>query len=458
MKTILVLNTGSSSVKASLFCPASEFPGIKSSERKEPFKIFTAHGEQLGTEDSFLRISISATAADSILQADGSKKELKHSHSLQLTSRATDRQDDHDIGNDAPIIETIAINEPNMSHKTAILAIIDKVKAFRPELMDTVTAVGHRVVHGGDKFSESVVVTDQVFREIQSFSHLAPLHNPSNLEGIRIARDVFSKEVPSVAVFDTAFHASMPRFAYTYPLPKEYSEHGIRKYGFHGTSVKYVSQVTTRILKEMNKDASRMIIAHLGNGASVTAVVDGKGVDTSMEFTPLSGLMMGTRSGTIDPSIVTYASEQMGKTPAQVISDLNNSSGLSGITGGDNDMRIITERASNGDRDALLAIEMFVYTLSKYIAGFLVSCGGSIDALVFTAGIGEHSPLIRELTIKKLSKILGDMNVDNEKNDANGKFSGGIISASNSSCLAMVVPTDEEVMICKECEEFILPH
>jgi acetate kinase len=460
MKTILVLNTGSSSVKASLLYPESEING------NEPNRIVTAHGERLGTHDSFLRISISITAANSILKnqqniENPGNKKFKRSDSLQLTSRATERQKSHAINkepsdvNTEPVIETFAINEPDMSHRQAIILFIEKVKARIPGLMETVAAVGHRVVHGGDKFSEASLVTEEVLDAIQNVSHLAPLHNPSNLEGIRIAKAVFPEHVPNVAVFDTAFHSTMPAFAYTYPLPKEYAHHQIRKYGFHGTSVKYVTQAATRTLERLNKGHRNLIVAHLGNGASVTAVVDGKGVDTSMEFTPLSGIMMGTRSGSVDPSIILYASQQMNKTPEEVLNDLNKKSGLYGVSGGHNDMRVIIERASNCDPDALLALEMFVYILAKYIAGLVVSCGGYIDALIFTAGIGEHSPLIRKLTIEKLSGILGGMTVDVERNEHNGSYSDGVISEDSQSCVAMVIPTDEEAMICRECEAFI---
>ena len=282
-------------------------------------------------------------------------------------------------------------------------------------------------------------------------------HNPSNLEGIRIAMDVFPADVPNIAVFDTAFHSTMPQYAYTYPLPHEYTEHQIRKYGFHGTSVKYVSQRSIAKLKSMNRNHDRLIIAHLGNGASITAVVGGKSVDTSMEFTPLSGVMMGTRSGSIDPSVIFYASQKMNKKPEVVLNEMNKCSGLYGISRGDNDMRMITERASRGDNDALLALEMYVYILSKYIAGFLISCGGYADAIVFTAGIGEHSSLIRKLTLEKLSILLGGLQVNTERNEADGVNSGGVISMdSPGNCIAMVVPTDEEAMICQECEAFVI--
>lgn len=268
--------------------------------------------------------------------------------------------------------------------------------------------------------------------------------------------EVFHENVPNIAVFDTAFHSTMPQHVYTYPLPREYTQHQIRKYGFHGTSVKYVSQCAIKRLKAMGKHHDRLIVAHLGNGASVTAVVNGKSVDTSMEFTPLSGIMMGTRSGSVDPSIIIYASDQMEKTPAQVLDDLNKKSGLMGVSGGYSDMRVIIERARNGDADAQLAIKMYVHTLAKHIAGLIVSCGGSIDAIVFTAGVGEHSPLIRKLALEKLSKLLGGLLVDSARNEAHGKNSEGIINVENDdSSISMVLQTDEETMICQECERLV---
>jgi len=288
---------------------------------------------------------------------------------------------------------------------------------------------------------------------------LAPLHNPANIEGIKVAREIFNDNVKNVAVFDTAFHSTMPPYAYNYPLPKEYRESKIRKYGFHGTSVKYVSQEASKILKNMNRTSKKMIIAHLGSGASVTAVVDGRSVDTTMGFSPLSGIMMGTRSGDVDPSIIPYAMKNWDKSDQDVMNDLNKKSGLMGISDGYNDMRCVTERAAKGDSNALLALEMFTYILSKHIAGLLISCGGEIDALVFTAGIGEHSASIRRLTIQRLSVLLGGLKVDEDKNEANGTKSNGIISCQDEEninrCVALVVPTDEEKMICEESEKIL---
>ncbi len=280
-------------------------------------------------------------------------------------------------------------------------------------------------------------------------------HNPANLIGIKIALNAF-QNIPNVAVFDTAFHSTMPRHIHTYPLPEEYiNEHQIRKYGFHGTSVQYVSRIATARLDVLGKASNVMIVAHLGNGASATAVVNGQSVDTTMGFTPLSGLMMGTRCGSIDPSIVNYASKSMLKSPDQVMDDLNNRSGLYGVSKGDNDMRSIMQRASGGDQDAQLAIDMFVHSLAKHIAGLIVSCGSCVDALVFTAGIGENSPLIRSLTVEKIKFLLGGTTLDDALNNDNGKRTNGIISIDEADgCTVLVIPTDEEAMICSECERF----
>ena len=280
-------------------------------------------------------------------------------------------------------------------------------------------------------------------------------HNPSNILGIKIAQRKF-KNVPNIVVFDTSFHTTMPRYIKTYPLPAEYAQHQIRKYGFHGTSVKYVYLQASARLSTMGKRCTRMIIAHLGNGASATAVVNGQSVDTTMGFTPLSGTMMGTRSGSVDPSIVTYASKEMGKSAEEVLEDLNKRSGLHGISKGDHDMREIIKKASKGNEDALLAIGMYVHILAKHIAGLIVSCGGDIDALVFTAGIGEHCYSIRNLTVKKLDFLLRGVQLDNNLNLADGRNSDGLISVDNDAdragCAVLVIPTDEEAMICYECE------
>ena len=315
-------------------------------------------------------------------------------------------------------------------------------------------------------------------------------HNPANIQGIKISWMGEFKDLPNVAVFDTAFHSTIPQKAHTYPIPGEYRANDIRKYGFHGTSVKYVSQVAINILK-CRIPANipyRLVVAHLGNGASVTAVVDGKvgsaiceflydaflpfflhlsscllknmvrcqSVDTTMEFTPLSGVMMGSRSGSVDPSVITYAMKRLQKSPEEVIDDLNRRSGLKGISNGDNDMRVIESRALSGDENAKLALDMFVYNLSKYIAAMMVACGGKVDAIVFTAGIGENSHQVRKMTIACIDGLLGTkVQLDDALNSINGVGNDGIITKTVEGPVIMVIPTDEEVMICQECERLV---
>lgn len=458
-KTVLVINTGSSSLKASLLCETMDKKDDP--ETKSLVRIITAHGERLSTKDSFLHICMSKTAVDSIICSSNKHnlKKLSRGDSLPLTSRATRKQSDH-ADTDADV-DDIELREEYMTHKRAIELVIENMKNCSEIIASSICAVGHRVVHGGASFSDAVIVNPHVISTIESVSHLAPLHNPSNLEGIRIAIDVF-KDIPSIAVFDTAFHSTMESHVYNYPLPKEYIDCNIRKYGFHGTSVKYVSSQAINILRSKGLKHRTLIVAHLGNGASCTAIVDGKSVDTTMEFSPLSGLMMGTRSGTVDPTIVTYAAQQLNKTHNQVIDDMNKRSGLKGVCG-DNDMRVIISRANDGDEDAILAFEMFIYILTKHLAGLIVACGGTVDALIFTAGIGEHSSLVRSKVVNKIGRLLGNASICDEWNEHDGTLSDGIISnippsdayKGNSTTVLMVIPTDEEKMIFHECHKLL---
>jgi acetate kinase len=279
-------------------------------------------------------------------------------------------------------------------------------------------------------------------------------HNPHNLAGIEAIRTLL-QDIPNVAVFDTSFHATIPVKAYTYPLPLEYREKDMRKFGFHGTSVRYVSQKASELLRTIKKDdrdSFQMVVCHLGNGASVTAVSGNKSMDTSMGFTPLSGLMMGTRCGDVDPSLVSFACHQLNKDVDQVLNDLNTRSGLKGMTrDGENDMRELLSRAKENDEEAELAVEMFVYHLAQHIAQCLVSLEGPLDALVFTAGIGEHSSEIRKRTIQQLGNILPNLTLDEERNKSDGENSNGVISKEGAWPIALDIATDEEVMIAKEC-------
>lgn len=260
--------------------------------------------------------------------------------------------------------------------------------------------------------------------------------------------------IPNVAVFDTSFHSSIPVKAYTYPLPKEYRDLDMRKFGFHGTSVRYVSQKAASVVEPLksNDTLVQLMICHLGNGASVTAVSGNKSMDTSMGFTPLSGLMMGTRCGDVDPSLVSFAVHQLNKDVDEVLDDFNKRSGLKGmIHDGESDMRALLSRAGDdGDEEAALAVEMFVYHLSQHVAQYLISLEGPLDAIVFTAGIGEHSAEIRRRTIGQLSKILPSLELDPIRNKEDGINSNGIISKEGAWPIIMDIPTDEEVMIAME--------
>jgi len=282
-------------------------------------------------------------------------------------------------------------------------------------------------------------------------------HNPHNVAGIEAMLNLLP-DIPNIAVFDTSFHSSIPIKAYTYPLPLEYREKDMRKFGFHGTSVRYVAKKGTGILKTLiQNDTSddkkfQIMVCHLGNGASITAVSGNKSMDTSMGFTPLSGLMMGTRCGDVDPSLVSFAVHQLDKNVDDVVNDFNKRSGLKGmIHDGESDMRVLLARANNGDSEAALAVEMFVYHLSQNVAQYLISLEGPLDAIIFTAGIGEHSSEIRRRTIEQLSKILPTLALDDERNEADGTNTNGIISKENTWPVILVIPTDEEAMIAKEC-------
>lgn len=310
--------------------------------------------------------------------------------------------------------------------------------------MDEITAVGHRVVHGGEKYSESVIVDEEVISYLEECSKLAPLHNPCNITGIKECKKLM-KDTPMIAVFDTAFHQTLPEKAYIYPIDYNlYKEYKIRKYGFHGTSHKYVSM---KLAETMGKDIKdlKIITCHLGNGASIAAVKNGKCIDTTMGFTPLAGIPMGTRSGNIDPSIIPYLIEECGYTIEEVSKSLNNSSGVLGISGVSSDFRDIEEAANEDNKRAKLALDIFHYRIREVIGSYIVAMEG-VDAIVFTAGVGENSPETREECLKNL-EFLG-IEFDEEKNKVRGKLRE--ISKENSKVKAYVIPTNEELMIAKE--------
>jgi len=318
-------------------------------------------------------------------------------------------------------------------------------------------AVGHRVVHGGEMFSESALIDAKVLQDIEDCIDLAPLHNPNNIKGIVAARELFGKDVPQVAVFDTSFHHSIPEQAFLYALPYHlYRRHRIRRYGFHGTSHRYVA-FRYRALRELTRDQTNIITLHLGNGCSATAIRRGNSVDTSMGMTPLEGLVMGTRSGDLDPAIVNLVATKEGMSPSEVDTLLNTQSGLLGISGLSNDMRMLqAESAENHDRRVHLAIEVFCYRARKYIGAFLAAMGGA-DAVIFTGGIGENSPEIRGRICEGMD--WAGLKIDAAKNQQTvGRE--GLISTDDSKLLAYAIPTDEELLIARDTVRVILgePH
>ncbi|MCF6440830.1 acetate kinase [Pseudoalteromonas luteoviolacea] len=330
------------------------------------------------------------------------------------------------------------------AHEVAINKLVELVKSLK--LDQQLVAVGHRVVHGGEHFTKSALIDDTVLEAIKQTATLAPLHNPANLLGIEAATEAFST-LPQIAVFDTAFHQTMDATAFLYALPYElYEKHSIRRYGFHGTSHYYVSAQAIEQLG-LGDQSSKVVTAHLGNGCSVCAVKNGKSVDTSMGLTPLEGLVMGTRSGDIDPGLFAYLVNQLGYSAAQIDTLLNKESGLLGISELSNDCRTIEESASQGHEKAKLALDIFCFRLAKQIASFAVPLGG-IDALVFTGGIGENSDVIRASVVNQLS-FLG-FQLNNERNLAARFGSEGVITEGSSTPIAMVIPTNEELVIAQD--------
>jgi acetate kinase len=385
MTSVLVLNAGSSSLKFALVDPDSGARAI------------SGIAERLGSDDASLQV-----------------------------------ERDHGERHESPLSDG--------SYVSAVAAIVEAMgelsQSQRP------IGVGHRIVHGGDEFADSVVITDDVVRAIEKFSPLAPLHNPAGLLGIEAATTNWP-DLPQVAVFDTAFHQTMPPHSYRYAVPEEwYAEHRVRRYGFHGTSHRYVSHRAAEMLDRTPADVA-LVVCHLGNGCSASAVSAGESVDTTMGMTPLEGLVMGTRSGDIDPGVFDYLEAATGMSGAEVTDALNKRSGLLGLSGRSNDMRELVSRIDAGDERARLAVDVFVQRLAKTVAGLTVSLG-RLDAVVFTGGIGENSAPVRARVLDKLG-LLG-LDVDAEANAAHGRATGGRIS-SGATPVALVVPTDEELMI-----------
>ncbi|KZO01436.1 acetate kinase [Pseudobacillus badius] len=328
------------------------------------------------------------------------------------------------------------------NHAEAVRILLNKLTDMGIiQSLDEINGVGHRVVHGGEVFTDSVIITDEVIEKIDQLSDLAPLHNPANVTGIRAFKEVLP-DVPAVAVFDTAFHQTMPESSFLYSLPYHYyTDYGIRKYGFHGTSHKYVSQRAAKLL-ERPIEQLRLISCHLGNGASIAAISGGKSIDTSMGFTPLAGVTMGTRSGNIDPALIPFIMEKTGKTADEVLDVLNKESGMLGVSGFSSDLRDIEEEAAKGNERAELALEVFAGRIHKYIGSYAARMSG-VDAIIFTAGIGENSPVIRGRVLRGL-EFMG-VYWDPARNQVRGQET--FINYPHSPVKVIVIPTDEEVMI-----------
>ena len=389
---ILVLNCGSSSIKYALYDMDSK-------------TVMTSGGaERVGLDGAFVKVKL----------ANGEKKTIMHD-----------------------------IPEHTEGVKFIFSLLTDPEIGVIKDLKE-IDAVGHRMVHGGEKFNKSVLLTDDVLKEFEAVSDLAPLHNPANLKGVHAVQELIPG-LPQVGVFDTAFHQTMPKEAYMYAIPYElYEKYGVRRYGFHGTSHRYVSQ---RVCEFLGRDINtqRIITCHIGNGASVSAVKFGKCVDTSMGLTPLAGVMMGSRSGDIDPSAVTFLMEKLGKKPQEMADFLNKESGVLGITGISSDMREIESAAEEGNERAQLALKMYNYRIKKYIGAYAAAMGG-VDIIVWTAGVGENQIGTRLESCSGL-EFLG-VKMDAEANKVRGKEA--IISAPDSKVTVCVIPTDEELMIAKD--------
>lgn len=346
--------------------------------------------------------------------------------------------------NGEKIVQEVELN----NHVDAVNILIDKLISLDIiKSLEEINGIGHRVAHGKDYFDKSTIINDSVLEKLRGVKDMAPLHNPANLLGI----EAFEKVLPNVvqvAVFDTAYHQSMDEVSYLYPIPYSwYKDYGLRKYGFHGTSHKYIAREAKKLL---GRDNYKLISCHIGNGGSICAIKDGKCVDTSMGFTPLAGIMMGTRSGDVDPSIIPYIMEKEGKNASEVIEDLNKKSGLYGMSEFSNDMRDIVARCDEGDHRALVAKEKYVRRIVDYIAQYYVLLGG-VDMIALTAGVGENNKVIRKEILDKL-ECLG-VKISDEANETVGEEVK--LSTKDSKILVYVIPTDEELMIAKDTYNLI---
>lgn len=355
---------------------------------------------------------------------------------------------EHQVGSNPKV----TITSPMPTHTEALQIVIDALLSKVHGVigsMSEIQAVGHRVVHGGEAFAGSVLITDEVIKALEANIDLAPLHNPPNILGIRVCEKLMPG-VPQVGVFDTAFHQTMEPSSFLYGIPYEYyQKHGVRRYGFHGTSHRYVSRRVCEVMG-IPYETAKIITCHLGNGSSVAAVTGGKSVDTSMGFTPLEGLMMGTRSGDIDPAIIPFLMRKEQLTSDQVDSILNKKSGFIGVSGVSSDSRDIEDAAAAGNERAEIARKMFNYRVKKYIGAYAAAMGG-VDAIVFTAGIGENSKATRAGVLEGL-EFLG-CKLDPEKNNVRGKET--LISTEDSKVKAYIIPTNEELVIARDTKEIV---
>ena len=389
MSKIIAINAGSSSLKFQLF------------DMPEETVLTKGLVERIGMDNSIFTISV-----------DGEKK-----------TEVTDIPD----------------------HAVAVKMLLEKLIEFHIiKDFSEIDGVGHRVVHGGEKFSDSVLLTDEVINDIDQLSELAPLHNPANIVGIKAFKQILS-DVPAIAVFDTAFHQTMPEQSYLYSLPYDYyKNYGIRKYGFHGTSHKFVTERAADLLGRPLEEL-RLISCHLGNGASIAAVEGGKSIDTSMGFTPLAGVAMGTRSGNIDPALIPFIMEKTGHTAEEVLSTLNKKSGILGVSGLSSDLRDIEEATEEGNDRAEVALDIFASRIHKYIGSYAARMNG-VDAIIFTAGIGENSSEVRARVLRGLEfmGVYWDPSLNNMRGEE------AFISYPHSPVKVIVIPTNEEVMIARD--------
>lgn len=347
---------------------------------------------------------------------------------------------------------TVVKEVPFPTHKEAFMEVVSQLTSGEGKVIDDVkeiVAIGHRVLHGSEIYKESTLVDDTVIDTIMELRELGPLHNPPQAVALRACREVFGADVPMVAVFDTSFHQTMPPKSYIFPIPYEYYEkYSIRRYGFHGTSHRFVSKRFFE-LRGIDPEGTKIIVCHLGNGSSLCAIKDGKCFDTSMGFTPLDGFIMGTRSGGIDPSIVTYIANKENLTPDQVSDILNKKSGFLGVSGVSSDCRDIQNAAASGNERAKLTIDILVHQIKRFIGGYAAEMGG-LDAVLFTGGIGENDSSIRERICSEM-EFLG-LKIDTELNKEASREEA-VFSAPDSKVLAMVLPTNEEIMIARDTLE-----